>query len=444
MKIINLYIIAVILLNLTVVGNFGIMSSASDSQKMRIGVDKNIPPYSYIENGELRGFNVDILKAMEKYMNYTIDIIPLDWDNAVDALLDGSIDALCGIIPTSERNSSFDFSERYISIDYYLFQNKKIHPIENISDIGQGYRVVVIEDDISESYVKDNLKNVTIIESADALNALIMVDKGFADVFIGEIHTSSYFISKMNLRNVRITNFKVISDSAAIAVKKGNKNILHNINFSLNKIKESGEYTRIYSKWFSERNTTEENWYQYFIYTLYVGVGILVALGILFVHDRLGARKINRLEVVQKILLRNIPVGIIYLKDSEIEFANKYALETLKIKTKDIKRLNISEWAEKKGEVNIPTKNGEKWLIVSSVKYKDRKMIIFVDITENKIMELRDKARFQYMNIVLDKIRNPVQNILTASERIEDKEMQKIIKNNVKKLSEILSEEFPE
>ena len=417
---------------------------ASDSQKIRIGVDKNIPPYSYIENGELKGFNVDILKAMGGYMKYSIDVVPMDWDSAVDALLEGSIDALCGMVPTPERNNSFDFSEEYISLDYYIFQNKNITSIKNISDINRGYTVVVIKDDISENYVENNLKNVTIIESADTLNALIMLDKGIADVFVGAIRASSYFISKMDLHNVKLTNLEVIICNAAIAVKKGNKNILNEIIYSLNKIKENGEYTNIYSKWFSQGNTAGEKWYPYFIYTLYVGVGILVALGILFVHDRVGARKINRLEEIQKILLRNIPVGIIFLRDSEIYYINNYALKILGIKRGNVNRLDVGNWLDKKGEVNIQTKYGEKWLIISSVEYKDRKMVTFVDITANKIMELRDKVRFQYVNDILDKIRTPVQNILTASERIENKEMQEIIKNNVKKLSEILRKEFPE
>ena len=59
------------------------------------GIDKNYPPHEYVENGKVKGFNVDIIKAIAEEMGSEIEFKPMTWCEAKEALKNGSIDILC-------------------------------------------------------------------------------------------------------------------------------------------------------------------------------------------------------------------------------------------------------------------------------------------------------------------------------------------------------------
>jgi len=71
---------------------------ADSLDAIRIAGDENHPPYEFIDRaGNYKGFNVDIMRAISDSIGRDIEIIPMPWQDAVDALEAKEVDAIPGL-----------------------------------------------------------------------------------------------------------------------------------------------------------------------------------------------------------------------------------------------------------------------------------------------------------------------------------------------------------
>ena len=431
-------------------GSYSLGSLKANENSIKIAIDKNLPPYSYIENGKLVGFNIDLLKAMEDYTNFTFDFVPGNWDQCMLWLQNGEVDALMAMVPTPQRNKSFAFTEVYTNIYFNFFQRANLKTINKMSDIAN-HTIAVVRGDVTETFIKNWInkthEKVYLVEVTTPLEGLMLVNTNSVDLFLYEIHTSSYYIAKYNLNNVRLTNIQAFSLPVAIGVRKDEYWIVTQLNNAINKVKSSGKYTILYNKWFNPPTNEQIPIYVYWAAgSLVVSASVILYLGMRYrrAAKRVSAqeRRIENLISLSKTLMENMPIGILYIEGNKCVYANPEALKILGYSFKEINEYHIFKYLLKDGEVKIKDKNGKlKWLFIKSISYQNGKIISFMDITDKKMLEIKEQKRFEYINNMLDALRNPMQNILLAVEKIEDPKMQEIIKKESEKISSILKKE---
>ncbi|WAC27096.1 ABC transporter substrate-binding protein [Ancylobacter sp. SL191] len=98
-----------------IVGTVGMdAASAKEWKTVRIGTEGAYPPFNYIENNELKGFDIDIAKALCAKMKVTCTFVAQDWDGIIPALLAGKYDAIVASMSiTEERQKQIAFSKKY-------------------------------------------------------------------------------------------------------------------------------------------------------------------------------------------------------------------------------------------------------------------------------------------------------------------------------------------
>ena len=99
---------------------FGIVSCGNknevkkDTKKLVVGTDGVFPPFGYIENGELVGFDIDLIKQIGKDLGYEIEMKVQPFDALIPSLKAGKLDAIIsGMSATEERKKSVDFADEY-------------------------------------------------------------------------------------------------------------------------------------------------------------------------------------------------------------------------------------------------------------------------------------------------------------------------------------------
>lgn len=92
-----------------------------------IGSDQ-FEPFSYLENGEMKGIDVDIAKEAFKRMGYTPVFKRIEWQKKDEYLRSGEIDCLWGGFSMNDRE------ELYAWVGPYLFSNQSVMVNED-SDI---------------------------------------------------------------------------------------------------------------------------------------------------------------------------------------------------------------------------------------------------------------------------------------------------------------------
>ena len=93
--------------------------SAADlaGRTLNIGSDTTYPPHEFIEDGVVKGFDVDVVAAICDEINCKPNWVTTAWDGIFAALADGEFDmVVSGVTITDERDKIVDFSDPYIIV----------------------------------------------------------------------------------------------------------------------------------------------------------------------------------------------------------------------------------------------------------------------------------------------------------------------------------------
>ncbi len=73
-------------------------------------------PYTWQENGQASGFEIETFKAIMKIMNMEAEFVNYPWQRCLFSLKEGKADALISLLKTPEREQFTHFPENHISI----------------------------------------------------------------------------------------------------------------------------------------------------------------------------------------------------------------------------------------------------------------------------------------------------------------------------------------
>lgn len=206
------------------------------------------PPFSYRENGELAGFDVEIGRALAEEMGMTPEPVGNPWQTLIAALRSDRFDAIIGSMAiTEQRLEQVDFTNPYYSSGAQVFisaDNEELTEVEDIRGKTLGVLVASSFADAAREY-SDDLTTYT--DDVTALRDLTVrgrVDAVITDQLIGE-----NAILNANLA-VRPLGDPIYVDDIGIAVNKGNDAMLARLNEALATIQENGTYAEISEHYF--------------------------------------------------------------------------------------------------------------------------------------------------------------------------------------------------
>ena len=82
-----------------------------------IGSDTTYPPHEFIEDGVVKGFDVDVVAAICERINCVPNWVTTAWYGIFPALANGEFDmVVSGVTITEERDKIVDFSDPYIIV----------------------------------------------------------------------------------------------------------------------------------------------------------------------------------------------------------------------------------------------------------------------------------------------------------------------------------------
>ncbi|MCR5421219.1 MAG: basic amino acid ABC transporter substrate-binding protein [Lachnospiraceae bacterium] len=246
-SLLSLFIISMSLFILT-----GCGSKGSDSNTVKIGTNAEFPPFEYVASsgviGEFDGIDMQIAKSIGEKTGKEIKIENMEFDSLLIALQNGQIDAcISGMTITKERAESVDFSIPYYEATQVMIVDQD-SDIKKASDM-DGKRIVVIQGFTGELCVQDLGYEYEAFKKGT--EAIMELNNKKCDVIVLDSATAQKYI-KDN------PNLKIIEDTEAfpveeygIAVKKGNKQLLDEINKAVEELISDGsinEWSAVYSE----------------------------------------------------------------------------------------------------------------------------------------------------------------------------------------------------
>jgi polar amino acid transport system substrate-binding protein len=234
-------------------------SSSSDSKSggsIKFGTNAEFPPFEYVVSkgviGEFDGIDMAIAKQIGEDNNKEAKIENMEFDSLLVALDNGKIDAaIAGMTVTDERKEKVDFSEPYYNAKQVMIV-KEDSNIAKASDMSDK-KIVVIQGYTGETCVKKlGFSYQSFKKGTEAIMELV---NGKCDVVVIDSATADKYVKDNKGLKVVEDNKEFENEEYAIAVKKGNKELLDEINKSIKKMKEDGKINELAAKYADATNS---------------------------------------------------------------------------------------------------------------------------------------------------------------------------------------------
>ncbi|MEE2774658.1 MAG: transporter substrate-binding domain-containing protein [Pseudomonadota bacterium] len=227
---------------------FQVQAADLGGRTLSIGSDTTYPPHEFIEDGVVKGFDVDVVAAICERINCKPNWVTTAWDGIFAALADGQFDmVVSGVTITDERDKIVDFSDPYI-----IVQQGVLIRVEDqgatIDDFKSGKMKLASQTGTTNSALGEELvgrDNLNLFDSFS--NAVLAVRNGDVDgVIIDSTSAAAYEQEFAGELTVGITGLS--SDPLGLVFQEGDE-LQDAFNEGLASIQADGTLKKLMVKW---------------------------------------------------------------------------------------------------------------------------------------------------------------------------------------------------
>lgn len=256
MKRIVLFLSSFLLVGLFIFGSQPANNVQAATKTYQIGTDVTYPPFEFAnEQNQYVGIDIDIMKSIAKSEGFKVNIKPLGFNAAVQAVQSQQIDGvIAGMTITDERKAKFDFSTPYYKTGVVMAV-KKDSQVAGLKDL-KGKRVAIKTGTAAGDYATSIAKKYgfTTVTFDDSDNMYNDVVNGNSVACFEDEPVMQYGI-KTGL-GLKIVTKPTKGGEYGFAVKKGtNQELLQKFNQGLAKLKANGQYAKIQAKYLGTAST---------------------------------------------------------------------------------------------------------------------------------------------------------------------------------------------
>lgn len=213
-----------------------------------VGTNAEYPPFTFVQDDAITGFDIDIVQEVAKRIGATIEFKDLPFDALLPEAQIGTIHLIAaGITATPERAQNLLFTQPYVSGDPLVILSKKDQPITHVNDLS-GKRVVVNEGFVADFYMS-GIKGPEIIRLGTLAEGFLALKSGRADAFVTARTSAQSFLEQNNRDRFISTPIPGTSDNYSLGISKQYAQLLDPIQKALDTMQADGIIDTLKIKW---------------------------------------------------------------------------------------------------------------------------------------------------------------------------------------------------
>lgn len=286
---------------------------------LKVGVYDN-PPLVFVENGEVKGFYIDVLKAIAEEEGWELDYVYDSFPNLLDKLERGEIDLMVAIAHVEERARIYKFSNETVFTNWGEIVSTE--RLDSILDLA-GMRIAGVKGDVYTKELKrlvgEFYIDCEIIEiEGDYKEVFDAVKTGKADAGIVSRIYASLYAEKEGLKRTSI-----VFGPVDLRFAGTDSAVLERIDHHLSQMKQNHDsvYYQSLDRWFGVREVIFPAWIYPVVATL-LSVLLLVLVFAFAINTYLGrkvaekTKELREKEEFLRAVFNSIQEGISVLDEN--------------------------------------------------------------------------------------------------------------------------------
>ena len=210
-----------------------------------MATNAEFPPYEYYEDGDIVGIDVEIAKAIAAKLGMELQIEDMAFDAIIPAVTSGKADfGAAGMTVTEERQRSVEFTDTYAN-------SNQVAIVKEDSDItgsdALAGKIIGVQLGTTGDALATEIKDATVERYNKGLEAVQSLTQGKIDAVVIDQATAEAFVKKTE--GIKILEEKMSEEEYAIAIKKGNMELVEKMNEAIKELIEEGKIDEIVGKY---------------------------------------------------------------------------------------------------------------------------------------------------------------------------------------------------
>ena len=234
----------------------GALEAAKARGTLVVGVRNDFPPLGYLDgNGKNAGFEVDLARYMARQLlgdEGKLRVTPVSAGNRLTTLLSGSADMLIAAMTVMEdRATVLAFSEPYF-LSGTLLLVPRSSPIKDLRDV-TGRKVAVVEGSVQQEGLQPVVPEAAHVKFWSVAAAVAALRAGEVDALAED--DALVMALARQYPDLAAVGEPFTPRPYAVAMRKGDPDLLAWVNDQLRKAKTDGTYDQLWNRYFGDAAT---------------------------------------------------------------------------------------------------------------------------------------------------------------------------------------------
>ena len=223
-------------------------ASAKNDDKIYVGTEAGFAPYEYMSGDQVVGVDMDIAQAIADALGKELVIKNMDFDGALNAVQQGQVDFVAaGVSVDEERQKVMDFSHNYVDSSDVVIVNASADTVKTNEDIADK-SVGVQQGNIADIWMTNNYPDAQVKRYTKFVQAAEDLKNNKIDAIVMDLYPAQELVATNPELKILDEENPVFVDQYAIAVKKGNQELLDQINEVIDQLIADGKIEEFTAK----------------------------------------------------------------------------------------------------------------------------------------------------------------------------------------------------
>ena len=225
-----------------------VSATALAKDKIYVGTNAEFPPFEYLENGEITGFDMDLVHEIGKLVDADIKIVDMGFDGLLPALQMKKVDlVIAGMTANEERMKTVSFTQPYYTASQVIIVKDGNDSIKSFADL-KGKKVGVMLGFTGDMVVSE-IDGVKIERFNAAYAGIMALQAGKVEAIVLDSEPAKNYVAQN--KGLVLADADAEQEEYAIAVRTNDKALLEKVEKALSEIKANGTYDKLIQKYFN-------------------------------------------------------------------------------------------------------------------------------------------------------------------------------------------------